>query len=251
MRFFTYGVGAQLVNELDIAGAVDRIIHDGRDIIHLRLITGESLMIHLIDSAIPLYEIKSIIEKNTGEGHHTLFILWSDMLLPDHGRVVALEDWHAGLLALYDDHIYAYKVYMQQLYVFPIYFDRQPYVSYRHVRYGDPIDVGGLRCRTVPVDVPGLNGAFFVAGFDGDPDAYHRQRARNLDAAPAHQLDPYFAVLGVDMDADRATVKAAFRRLARLYHPDINSDDADANARMQEINVAYEMIIRAMDDAES
>ncbi|HRF97849.1 MAG TPA: hypothetical protein PLZ51_21725, partial [Aggregatilineales bacterium] len=75
MRTLTYYVGAHLVNELSIAGAVDEILHDGRDIIHVRLITGESLMIHLIDSSIPTYEIKHILRDNTKMAHNTLFIL--------------------------------------------------------------------------------------------------------------------------------------------------------------------------------
>ncbi len=250
MRYFTYSVGAHLVNELDIAGAVDKILHDGRDIIHLRLVTGESLMIHLIDSSIPLYEIKNTATKNTADGHYTLFILWADMLLPDHGRIVELEDWHEGLLALYEGKIYAYKIYMRRLYVFPVHFDSIPYSAFRRIQYGDPIDVGALRCFYAEVDINGLNGGFYAASFDGDPDAYHRQRAEQLTIEATHQLAPYFRLLGVSSDADKATIKAAFREMARKYHPDINTTDADAHQKMQEINIAYQVILKAMEKGE-
>jgi hypothetical protein len=247
MRYYTYSVGAFLVGELDIAGAVDKIIHDGRDIIHLRLISGEHLMIHLIDSPIPLYEINNTLTKNTAEGYHTLFILWSDMLLPDHGRRVLLEDWHRALLALYDDKIYAYKIYMQRLYVFPVHFDAGNYTQYHTVRYGEALDVGGLRCYQAEVNMAGLTGTYRVTAFDGDPDAYHRERARKLDDAP-DDLARYFAVLEVAPSADRATIKTAFREKARQYHPDLNGDDPDAHDKMQALNRAYEMILKARDD---
>ena len=43
----------------------------------------------------------------------------------------------------------------------------------------------------------------------------------------------YFKVLGVERTADADTVKRAFRKLARQYHPDVNPDDKDAEARFK------------------
>ena len=54
--------------------------------------------------------------------------------------------------------------------------------------------------------------------------------------------NPY-DVLGVPLDAGQATIKAAWRRLAREHHPDRQSDPAAAERatrRMAEINRAYE-----------
>ncbi|MCL4255645.1 MAG: DnaJ domain-containing protein [Anaerolineae bacterium] len=251
MRTFTYYVGAHLVNELSIAGAVDEILHDGRDIIHVSLITGESLMIHLIDSSIPAYEVKHILRENTQNGHHTLFILWCDMLLPDSGTKTVLQDWHHALRDVYDGRIYAYKIYMQQLFIFPVYFDVQPYMEYHVARYGDNINVGALRCHIVNTTVDGLKGAWRVATFDGDPESYHRQRAEKIARPNNHStLDRYFTLLGIEIGADRETVKRAYRVLARQYHPDLNAD-AQSHARMQELNIAYAMIIKAIDEAEN
>jgi curved DNA-binding protein CbpA len=53
-----------------------------------------------------------------------------------------------------------------------------------------------------------------------------------------------YEVLGVDVDASGATIKAAWRRLARQHHPDTTAGDAAAaraaTRRMAEINAAYE-----------
>ncbi len=52
----------------------------------------------------------------------------------------------------------------------------------------------------------------------------------------------YFKVLGVERSADADTVKRAFRKLARQYHPDVNPDDQSAEARFKEVSEAYEVL---------
>lgn len=53
--------------------------------------------------------------------------------------------------------------------------------------------------------------------------------------------DPY-QVLGVPHGATEEEIKAAYRRLAKQYHPDLHPGDAAAAAHMNEINEAYEAI---------
>lgn len=53
--------------------------------------------------------------------------------------------------------------------------------------------------------------------------------------------DPY-AVLGLSSGASDDEVKAAYKKLAKKYHPDINPS-AEAEERMKEINAAYDQII--------
>jgi curved DNA-binding protein len=52
----------------------------------------------------------------------------------------------------------------------------------------------------------------------------------------------YFSILGVERSADADTVKKAFRRLARQYHPDVNPGDPTAEARFKEVSEAYEVL---------
>jgi len=54
------------------------------------------------------------------------------------------------------------------------------------------------------------------------------------------QKDPY-VVLQVAYHAEQEVIEAAYRRLARKYHPDVNRSP-QANARMQAINWAYEVL---------
>lgn len=51
----------------------------------------------------------------------------------------------------------------------------------------------------------------------------------------------YYKVLGVEKTATEADLKAAFRRLARKLHPDVNKA-SDATEKFKEINEAYEVL---------
>jgi curved DNA-binding protein CbpA len=54
------------------------------------------------------------------------------------------------------------------------------------------------------------------------------------------QIDPY-KILQVDSEAEDEVIQAAYRRLARKYHPDL-AEAADAANRMAAINAAWELI---------
>src|SRR3954471_12289323 len=59
--------------------------------------------------------------------------------------------------------------------------------------------------------------------------------------ASTGQRDPY-EVLGVARDADETAIKKAFRRLARELHPDVNTDDPQAEEKFKEAAEAYEIL---------
>lgn len=51
----------------------------------------------------------------------------------------------------------------------------------------------------------------------------------------------YYEILGVSRDADEATIKKAFRTLARTHHPDVN-DSPEAEEEFKDIAAAYEVL---------
>jgi molecular chaperone DnaJ len=55
----------------------------------------------------------------------------------------------------------------------------------------------------------------------------------------------YYEILGVPRDADEATIKKAFRKLARELHPDVNSHDPEAEEKFKEAAEAYEVLTDA------
>jgi molecular chaperone DnaJ len=52
----------------------------------------------------------------------------------------------------------------------------------------------------------------------------------------------YYEVLGVGRDADEASIKKSFRRLARELHPDVNAHDPEAEEKFKEAAEAYEVL---------
>ncbi len=60
-------------------------------------------------------------------------------------------------------------------------------------------------------------------------------------ARPATPRDPY-EVLGISRAADDTQIKKAFRALARELHPDVNTDDPQAEEKFKEAAEAYEIL---------
>ena len=55
-------------------------------------------------------------------------------------------------------------------------------------------------------------------------------------------MKDYYGILGVSEQAAEKDIKVAYRKLAKLYHPDVVKDDADKTQRMYEIQEAYQVI---------
>src|SRR3990172_656039 len=52
----------------------------------------------------------------------------------------------------------------------------------------------------------------------------------------------YYALLGVKKDATEKEIKAAYRKLARKYHPDVNPGSKEAEEKFKEIQEANEVL---------
>lgn len=56
------------------------------------------------------------------------------------------------------------------------------------------------------------------------------------------QFKDYYSVLGVERTATDSEIKAAYRKLARKFHPDVNRDDTNAEEKFKELNEAFEVL---------
>jgi curved DNA-binding protein CbpA len=63
--------------------------------------------------------------------------------------------------------------------------------------------------------------------------------------APFDQRVDYYRLMGVKPDATPEQIHAAYRRLARAYHPDIHPGSAETNVRMARLNVAKSVLLDA------
>ncbi|WP_434637549.1 TerB family tellurite resistance protein [Sulfurimonas sp. NW7] len=89
--------------------------------------------------------------------------------------------------------------------------------------------------------------------FAFDPQKYHalfdQFEAMMKNIHPQATLDDAYKILGVSKNDDMSSIKKAYRKLVRQYHPDIIKSQGkseeyikEATAKTQEINQAYEMI---------
>jgi hypothetical protein len=249
VRFATYRASAYLVWQLQHSGAT--ILDDGGDIILVRLMTGEQVSIHLIESIVPNYELKATLAYNQANGASTLFIFWAEMLLPPEGHLIELHDWEIPLLALWGDQIFAYETFGQEVFIFPVHYDREG--QYRSIRYGATLNMRFLNTATVDVTIPYFKGKWQVAGFSDKPhDSTHKHHQAGEDRRPTAQpgtYAAYYETLEVAHDAEPEEIKTAYRRLARQLHPDVNTA-TDATQQMQALNEAYRKIMDQFDEDE-
>src|ERR1700738_4257474 len=58
----------------------------------------------------------------------------------------------------------------------------------------------------------------------------------------APKVKEYYEVLGAPRTATQKEITAAFRKLARKHHPDLNAGDKSAEARFKEISEAHDVL---------
>jgi curved DNA-binding protein len=63
------------------------------------------------------------------------------------------------------------------------------------------------------------------------------------------EFKDYYTLLGIEPDADAKTIKTAYRKLARKYHPDVNPEKG-AEDQFKEVAEAYEVLKNAERRAE-
>jgi hypothetical protein len=235
LRIHKQRARAALINALEATPGVADIPDEWEDMVFVDTVAGEHLVIYLFDRALDTADIAHTLTTNTAQGLHTLYILSAAMLLPEHGQHYTPEDWMALLAGLYGGKIYSYRVMRLVVDICPaLFFPLGPQVA---VQYGPRIDVAGLRCFPVQLDADTvLLADFELANFppphrdDTPPDLATLQ--------PDFTATDPWRVLGLPPHTDRAIIKAAFRALARRFHPDTDRTPG-AKARMQTLNRAY------------
>src|SRR4030095_15147544 len=57
----------------------------------------------------------------------------------------------------------------------------------------------------------------------------------------------YYELLGVSRKAGAKDIRAAFRKLARKFHPDLNPGDKTAEEKFKQLQLAYDVLSNAED----
>lgn len=243
LRSETYDAGGFLIDRLRDSNLLAHMLHDGGDIMLMQLQTGERVSVQMIESGIPVYEIRKIVEANSAKGVYTLFMLWASMMVPDDGKMFKWADWMDTFNALNDGCVYAYDIFNGEVFLFSVQFHGQG--DFRQTEYGTTVRAGHIACREIEIDLPDFKGTYKVAYFERAP--YEGRQQEILNAVPLTTLELCYGLLGVAPGDDRETVKKAYRMMARRIHPDTHPDDPEAHDQMQKLNIAYNTIMKTFD----
>lgn len=248
-----------IVDALEASPVVASVPDEWEEMVYVEMVSGQRAAIYLVDRFLDIDEVMFTFTDNSQRGIHTFYLLAAAMFLPDVGTPYLADDWMLALMRLYGGKIYGFRVMRELVDISPVYFTDEG-GGYYSVYYGDKINLDELVCYTVDLDEP--DGTWLIAeveaaarrnapppqdGTSGYAHAYApdgKPIFENDPVAPTPDFradDPY-RVLGLATTADRETIKATFRALARQYHPDVDAS-AGAKARMQALNNAYRQLM--------
>ena len=54
----------------------------------------------------------------------------------------------------------------------------------------------------------------------------------------------YYSTLGVPRNASSDAIKKAYKKLVKLFHPDVNKNNKEAEKKFKEINEAYKILLK-------
>lgn len=251
------------------------------DHIDIQTWSGVVIYAYILDEPTKTRTIKRIVQENTRVGIGTLFIVSID-IVPDDGAQVEPDESLLALHALFKDKLYTYRIEEDGTpKIGQVHFKARG--SLREVWYGPDITIGHLPSFRIWVNTPSsIKGNWMIANFGTDAfwkeadytigrDAFrehlqHRAADRanfrfwakpgwesasggngstapNPAAPPETELDRSYKQLGLTSGASDDEVKAAFRRLAREYHPDVSDlPKEEAELRFSRLYDAYAFI---------
>lgn len=264
----------QSIRALPSVRAVHLLGEDPADLL-IRTWVGMSVKVYLLDGVPNLRVLKRVLQENTRNYQGTMLIAHHHLMPPDKTRLMP-EDWMHALHELNSERIYTFSPGEESL--GQVHFDYLASKTEREAWHGDPVQFKHLRVLNVSAKFWPIRGNYMMADFGQNPywktseqraerlrQRWHNRRQHaganfvwgqydagghvggaddaSLYKAYVGELERCYAVLGVSMSAPKDDVKAAFRKLARDFHPDVsNLDKAEAEARFREINAAWETI---------
>lgn len=241
----------------------------------VRTWVGMRVNIYFLNEIPSVRVMRRILHENSRNYQGTLFLLHQRLLPVDRTRL-APENGLRALHELNSERIYTFNPSQSRL--GQVHFEYMPDGIEREAWYGEDVVIGELRILNVTVSTQGIRGQWMMADFGQNPywvnSEYRAERLKarfnttpfgkygqftwdrfdvggnpggadrdSLRQAYESELDRSYAVLEIATTATPEEAKAAFRRLARLFHPDTSTlEKTEAEERFRQLNKAYDYI---------
>lgn len=217
---------------------------------------GSRIHVYIIREELRNRDIKAVLKSNQRAHAGSLFMV-EKPYLPAEGELHQLEDWVNSLQTLYDGFIYSffYDVDEIKLGKWMVSEIQDHYFCW----YLNDFVAESATVKTRHIDKV-IKGDWYIGDITSAnyKRQMHRDRAQhrfhyktkytgqngaqNKDLTP-QELEAQYELLGVSYDAAMGEVKAAFRQLARTYHPDVADLPPDeAEKRFKEVSAAWDKI---------
>jgi hypothetical protein len=222
---------------------------------------GSRLYIYLMHEAPKVRDIRTTLKENNRCGIGTLYIL-DNRLLPASEKTTRITDWQEALMSLHGEFIYSFMNDPdQQLSISQVHFTPSNAKDEYYVWHLPNFVIENVSVRKREVQ-SSVRGTWYIGdiaspqfkrqmNYERVHQRFHYRTRYTQETASGNQpiqrdddlLAKYYAMLGVDRNAEEKDIKSAFRRIALQVHPDVSAlPRQEANRRFQELNQAYEYI---------
>jgi DnaJ domain len=195
----------------------------------------DDVMIYVLAGELAVGFIKNTLNTNTNADRHTLYIMSLDLITHD-GQTALMTDGLRLMLQAFGDKIYVYTESHGQVGIFPA-----EILASGALIIGEPVNLADLTGDYATFNNQHILGVRKIATFT------QRDPHISVDPLVDQTVLPFYELLEVPPGATLDQIKHAYRRKARLYHPDADQTPG-ATERMQQINDAYAHILEQLND---
>lgn len=218
--------------------------------------TGKAAKCHILDEPLKTRHIKGIARQYTNAGSPVLFIVHVE-LLPALDETTVPPQWLRAVHALTDGRIYAYSLHGGDPHLYEMHFEPTPAGDRFKLVFGAEVTVGDIRFNRITVKERFIKGDWLITVIgdgryweNGTRRAPFTERSRRWKPGHTPKADTRlvrcYRLLGVEPGTRRKEVKAAYRRMARKFHPDTSDlEREEAEIKFKELTDAYNTINEA------
>lgn len=221
---------------------------------------GARVYVYIIDKEPKLRELRNLLRENTRNSIGTLFVVDGNLLPEDEAYIKQTEDWQHTLFTLNGGWIYGYYRHEETdgytATLAQVHFNNTPIQGHFTIWHLTDFKIENVAVRRRDVQ-EGIRGTWSIADIASPSYKrrvshervnhrfhYKTKQTHEVRQPPASDhLAVHYGVLQVASNASEKDVKAAYRRMAMMLHPDVSAlPKSESERRFKQLNESYEAI---------